>query len=35
MVPQDLKKDNNIKIKTQNKYLIQQNIKNKYQKNLI
>ena len=35
MVPQDLKKDNNIKIKTQNKYLIQQNIKNKYLMNLI
>ena len=35
MVSQDLKKDNNIKIKTQNKYLIQQNIKEKYLMNLI
>lgn len=35
MVSQDLKKENNIKIKTQNKYLIQQNIKIIYQKNLI
>lgn len=34
-VSQDLKKENNIKTKTQNKYLTQQNIKIKYQKNLI